>query len=706
MGKYSTMIKTSSFILFAIFLSTAYGADFTTYIGDENQYQVAAITTDSAGNTYVTGGRYIASAASPGSPTTDVFVTKLNATGNIVFTTTFGGKESDQGNAIALDPAGNIWVGGLTSSTNFPLHDASQTELGSGESGFLVELAPDGTVIYSSYFGGLLGISSVNGIAVDQTGNLYLTGLTEATDFPTTPGLPDGDGSVDSNGITPISGAFVTKLNASSLKVAYSTLIVGTSVECSCCSTCFLSARSTSGVGIAIDGLGNALIAGNSNTTNLPVTSGGTAGYGAFAAKINAAGNQLVYLTYLGPPGGPLEPLGPSQVITANAIAADAAGDAYVTGSTDDPNFPATPGAFQTGLNTNPAFEPTPSNAFAIKLNPSGTTAWATYLGGPGSDAANSISLDSLGNVWLVGSNGTGFPGANPPGPGYATAAGDFLVEMNASGAALSYSAEFPAGAAGQSVAIDRSGVIHVAGENGLLSTITPAQPFTSRILGIINAAGGQLSGRISASEVISIMGFGLGPTTPVGATPSNGVFPTSLGGVQVMLNGSAVPLLYVSASQINAEIPAPFYSTNAVVQVINSSVALPDFSVSVDSSIFGIFENPDGTWATINQDGTVNSQSNPAKAGSIVSVWGTGFGNAAITVDGAVATSANDWCPECSMSVGAGTEPVAYAGTAPDLIDGIMQINFMVPPPNGGSPNQEFFEFSLGGGGFVWVSQ
>jgi len=693
-------------ISIAILTSIAYSADFTTYIGDQNQYQVAAITTDSAGNTYVTGSRDIPS-TSPG-VSTDVFVTKLDATGNIVFTTTFGGKGADQGNTVAVDPSGNIWVGGDTSSENFPLHNASQTELGSGfpeGSGFLVELAPDGTVIYSSYFGGLEGGSSVNGIAIDQTGNLYLTGTTDASDFPTTPGLPTG--MVASDGITPVSGAFITKLDAMSLHIAYSALLVGSSVECSCCSTCSLSARATSGVGITVDTTGDALIAGNSNTTNLPVTPGGAAGYGAFAAEINAAGNQLSYLTYLGPPSGVLSSYGPAQEITASAIATDAAGNAYLTGSTDNPLFPATPGAFQTTLNANPAYEPTPSDAFAIKLSPSGTIVWATYLGGPGDDAANSISVDGSGNVWLVGGNSLGFPSASPPGPGYTTAAGDFLVELSASGSSLVFSEEFPGGAAGQAVDVDQSEVIHAAGENGLISTITPSQPPASRVLGIINATGGQLSGRISASEVISIFGFGLGPTAPVTATPSNSFFPTTLGGVQVLLNGSAIPLLYVSESQINAEIPSPFFDTEATLHVINGASTLPTFRVELDPSIFGIFKNSDGSVAAVNQDGTVNSSSNPAKVGSIVSIWGTGFGNPDFNfaVDGAITTAANNWCYECSISLGGQIEDPAYAGTAPGLIDGLMQINFMLPA-NIGNDNQVYFQFSLGGGGFVWASQ
>ncbi len=181
------------FIPLAILASIAYGADFTTYIGDQNQYQVAAVAADSAGNSYVTGSRVIESA--PALSSDDVFVTELDPNGNIVFTTTFGGKGSDIGNSIAVDQAGNIWVGGSTSSENFPLRDALQTAQGSGNpggTGFLVKLASDGTVIYSSYFGGLLGSSSVNGVATDQSGNVYVTGATDSTDFPTTAGLPAG----------------------------------------------------------------------------------------------------------------------------------------------------------------------------------------------------------------------------------------------------------------------------------------------------------------------------------------------------------------------------------------------------------------------------------------------------------------------------------------------------------------------------------
>jgi uncharacterized protein (TIGR03437 family) len=662
------MSRNRFWILLAVLVSPAFSADFTAYIGDQNQYQVAALTTDSSGNTYVTGSRIIQ--VQPGDTLDDVFVTKLDASGNILFTTTFGGKGSDQGNAIALDSTGNIWVGGSTSSEDFPLRGAVQTVMGLGASGFLVKLASDGTVINSSYFGGVLGTSSVNGVATDQNGNVYLTGTTDSTDFPTTAGLPSG--MVTADEITPTYGAFIAKLNPADLMSIYSALIVGSTVDCSGGSSCFLMERETSGTAIAVDAAGEAIVAGNTNTTDLPVTPGGTAGYGAFAVKINSAGNQLVYLTYLGPPDGFVS-IAPPQTITATAIATDAAGDAYLTGYTNDPLFPATTGAYQTSLGANA------TNAFAIELNPAGMTNWGTYLGGPGPDRANSISLDGSDDVWLTGSNSAGFP--IKTSVFNSSGVGDFLAELNPDGSSLLYSAEFPAGTAGQSVAVGPSGVVHVAGAIGLISTIIPAQPFASPIFGIMNAAAGQLSGRIAPGEVISIFGSGLGPATPVTAVPVHGAFPTSLGGVMVLVNNSPIPLLYVSGSQINAEIPAPLNGMDsAVVEVINGTSTLPAFHVSVDATIWGIFQNADGSAKAINQDGSVNSASNPAKAGSIVSIWATGFGNDAGPVSGAVPTAAFDWCLYCQITIGSVTETVEYGGAAPGMIDGIMQVNSMIP--------------------------
>ena len=187
------------FVLFFI-TTLAIAADFTTSLGDTYPYTISAIATDSAGNTYVVGSRQIgvgetfsivAGAAPPvvfSEPGSDVFVSKLDPNGQLLFTDTFGGKGVDQGLAIALDPSGNIYIAGSTTSNDFPLSKALQTQPNTNGTGFIVKLSNDGsTILYSTYFGGTLGTTSLSSLATDSKGNLYLTGYTTAPIFLTLP---------------------------------------------------------------------------------------------------------------------------------------------------------------------------------------------------------------------------------------------------------------------------------------------------------------------------------------------------------------------------------------------------------------------------------------------------------------------------------------------------------------------------------------
>jgi uncharacterized protein (TIGR03437 family) len=626
-------------IAFVILTSAVLRADFTTYVGGPNdQYKAVALATDSQGNTYVTG--------------LSAFVTKLDPTGIIVFTKSFAGF----GYAIAVDPSGNVWVGGY-GAPSLPLVNPLQ----STGTGFLVKMAPDGTVLYSSYFGGALGESAVNGIATDQSGNVYVTGWTDCSDFPTTAGLP----ASAVNGSSPVVyGLFAAKLNSTGQKILYSTVIAGRA-------GCQYCVPKTVGAGIAVDGSGDALVAGATDTAGLPL--GDPSGSGAFVFKINASGNQVDYFRYLA---------SSSITLGTRPIAVDDLGNAYLTGYTDNPNFPATPGAYQTTYNADAGN----SEASAMKLDPTGKTVWATLLnrqGGPNMPNA-AISLDSARNVWLTGTG----PDSGIFLGGFFLSR-DFVAELSADGSALLYATDFPPAGAGQDIALDQNGVVHVAGSTGLVSTITPAQPAAPRVLSVLNAAAGQVSGLIAPGEIVSLYGSGLGPATPVAATPQDGVFPRSLAGVQVLVNGTAIPLLYVSDSQINAEFPSSISGGEngiALVRVMNSSKALPDFRLSVVSSDFAAFSNPGGSLLVLNQDGAVNKIANPAKRGSIVSIWATGLGSGGPPASGAVALAANNFCSSCQVRFSTGTtskditETVQYAGSSPGLVDGLIQINFMIP--------------------------
>jgi uncharacterized protein (TIGR03437 family) len=590
-----------------------------------------------------------------------------------------------QGNGIAVDPAGNIYVAGSTTSPDFPLLNPLQSLSGQAPgsgSGFLTKLAPDGSIIFSTYLGGTMGSSDMTAVAVDAQGNAYVTGSTFASDYPHTAGLP-ADSAFGT--VSGVSVAFFAKISPAGNKILYAGGIAGEGHSCGSGSTCSTSTLSTSGVAIALDPAGNAYIAGNTYGLGLPTTPGAlnSAGIGAFVFQVNAAGTALGYVTLLASANYASPPVSPnsSPGTILNAIAVDAAGDAYITGWTADPKFPATPGAFQSQPNfTVPANNPfavPPWDAFVAKLNPSGTAmVWASFLGGSGADVGTRIALDAADDVWVAGTTQS----ADFPATSGFQGGGEFVVEFNPSGSALAYAARFPAGTAQAGLAVDAATALHLAGATGVVSTLTPGSS-NARLFGVSNAAAGPMAGRVAPSEVISIYGLNLGVSTPVSATfNSAGFLPETLGGIRVTIGGVAAPLLYVSDTQINAVAPSEIPAGSTVaLQVSNGAASLPAFRMLVDEVIPGVFLEPNGTAAAINQDGTVNSASNPAPSGSIVSVWATGVGYVP-GADGGMATVAQQTCSCVIYDDVHGTNfSPSYAGAAPGMVNGATQINFTV---------------------------
>src|SRR5450432_860290 len=446
-------------------------AEFTTYIGDTNDYRVARVVADAAGNTYIAGSR-IALPALGGFGAfllqyAESFVMKLDATGKIVLFTVFSGKGADAINDLAIDSAGNIYVAGSTSSVNLPLHNALQSTPGPG---FIVKFNPDATqMIFSTYFPG-----SINALAVDAARNVYVTGTTISPAFPVTAGLPAGQVGFS---VPSVFGAFLTKISAAGDKIVYSTVIAGHGKDCGAGSSCFLSTRNTEGVAVAVDAAGNAYLAGNTNTNDLPSTTGAflEKGTGAFVAKVNASGTGLAYLTLIGATNYILVPFN-NPANTASALAVDAAGNAYLAGFTNDPRFPATAGAYQPTFDgpAIPAEYPgPPSDAFVAKLNPAGSAmVWATFIGGKDADRANAVAVDGSGNVWVTGTTASpDFPNAQGWSQG-----SDFVAGLNASGTTLPYAARYPNDTVAQTIAVDAAGTLHVAGSSGMVSTIAPSQ--------------------------------------------------------------------------------------------------------------------------------------------------------------------------------------------------------------------------------------
>jgi hypothetical protein len=363
---------------------------YSTYLGGSAFDEGHGIAVDSAGNAYVTGATFSTNfpTVNPIQPanggSTDAFVTKINAAGTaLVYSTYLGGTFDDGGSGIAVDSAGNAYVTGRTLSTNFPTVNPIQPANGGGPDAFVTKINAAGTaLVYSTYLGGTFDDGG-SGIAVDSAGNAYVTGFTLSTNFPTVnPIQPANGGSED---------AFVTKINAAGTALVYSTYLGGSGTD--------------DGFGIAVDSAGNAYVTGFTFSTNFPTVNpiqpanGGSED--AFVTKINAAGTALVYSTYLGGSGDD-DGLG---------IAADSAGNAYVTGPTFSTNFPT--------VNPIQPANGGGADAFVTKINAAGTALVdSTYLGGTVRDEGLGIAVDSAGNAYVTGiTDSTNFPTVNPIQP-------------------------------------------------------------------------------------------------------------------------------------------------------------------------------------------------------------------------------------------------------------------------------------------------
>ncbi len=692
--------------LLSVTQTFAIAGEFTTALGGTYPVLVSAITTDSVGDTYVVGSTQIPGTPSfvnsPISAQGHVFVAKLDPAGNVLFTDTLAGQGVDTGAAIAIDRSGNIYIAGNTTSADFPISHALQTQIFpvatvngvAAGSGFITKLSNDGaTILYSTFFGGTLGQSAITSLAIDANGNLYLTGYTQASDFPHTAGMPFG--TITQSPASP--GAIIASISAAGDKILYSGAIPMPSTCPSDDPSCIGHNFEWEGVGIAVDiqAAGNAYVAGNDpSATNLPTTAGvlSPKGIGAFVAKVNAGGAGLGYLTYVGSGETGSSPYFSSQN-TLSAIAVDAAGNVYLAGQTSDPNFPATTGSFQS------TFLPNSLNGFLAKLNPSGTAmVWATYFYAP-----QSIAIDGGGNIWAIGTSTTPtFPNAN----GWSTGT-EFLAEVNAAGSQLMYSALYPSGTIAQSVALDPVGLVHVAGLNGFVSAIAPATVPSPRIFYLGNAAGSSATARIAPAEVIAIYGPGIGPATPATAVPATGFYPTTLAGVEVSIDGVRIPLLYAGANQINAVVPMELSSgAAATVRVTNGTMVSPDYPVWI------VANTPEALGPVTNQDGTINnSPTNPAKAGSWVAFYATGWqSNFSPLADGQVATVAQDACLGRCVG-GAMTIPlpfanqielpatVLYGGAAPGIVAGVTQFNVRLGAfPASAVPGAVYFSLGING--------
>ena len=644
----------------------------------------------------------------------------------------------------AVDNGGNIYVTGVAAGDILPVTaNAFQPKFvqvacpGFGgptllcQHAFVAKISADGTkVLYATYLEGGTGADLTTSIAVDSSGNAYVTGNTTSKDFPLTPGAYQR---------TP-GEAFVTKLNATGSALLGSTYISGVSPQA-----------------IVVDASGNAYITGSTTNISFATTPGAfqTLPQGtqdAFILKLDSNLHAALYATYL---GGGLTDLG-------WAIAVDAQGNAYITGSTtsilrtgivSDPNptvpFPTTPGAF--------GHPQTNSDVFISKLNTDGSKLlFSSVIGGGGVDTGLGIAVDTTGAVYVSGvttsldlpvslgsvpAQGTGFAlklSADASkllyltylsGPSSAIVPPRFQVALNGDHFIIrSYSENLVITTPDspnpcrllRDVTGDRSGqefvteltsagttpafatylhyTVALTGDSVWTAALNDAShllvqtplnmPITAHVTTCAGNAATFLSGPLVPGEIASVFGANIGVSPALTAQlDTSGKVATTLGGITVQVNGRPAPLLYVSSSQINMVIPFEIAgSTSAQLQVFKNGIPLNPLSFEVGTATPGVF-------AIVNANGSVNDAAHPALLGTTVAIFGTGAGlmtPAAITGSlGAGKTAIVNRVSANLRTVDSFIDPnpaksvaldVSYAGDAPGSVQGLVQINTKLP--------------------------
>jgi hypothetical protein len=419
---------------------------YSTYLGGGNNDHIFALAVDSSGCAYATGNTYStnfptedAYQNSSGGGLRDSLLVKFSSTGNdLVYSTYFGGSGSDTGEAIQVDSSGRAYIAGYTNSTDFPTQGAYQNTFSGGDADVAVTIfsSSGSSLVYSTYLGGS-GREEAFALALDSSKNIYITGRTNSTDFPTVNAYrntftPGGQNEFD---------AFVTKIASSGASLVYSTYLGGSGLE--------------SGYGIAVNG-SNAYVTGLTTSTNFPLKNEYQGSHGGgdkdgFVTKFSSAGNTLIYSTYLGG----------SSDDSAWGIAVDSSGSAHVTGDTYSTDFP-----------TMNAYQSTHSgggrDAFLTKFSTAGTTlVYSTYLGGSESDAAAHVALNSSGYTYITGyTSSSDFPTKRAYQSTYTGDLDVMAAMFTPDGSSLEFST-FLGGSdldTARAIALDSSGNIYLAG--------------------------------------------------------------------------------------------------------------------------------------------------------------------------------------------------------------------------------------------------
>jgi uncharacterized protein (TIGR03437 family) len=511
---------------------------FATFSGGGQTDEYLGVAVDPAGNIYAAG--YTESANFPATPgahsssaagNRDAVVSKLNPAGTAILYSTFiGGSQNDRADEISVDAAGNAYVVGDTSSTNFPITaGAFDRSLGGSQDAFALKLNPAGAALsYATYVGGRAFENGL-GLAVDPAGNLWIAGRTHSPDFPTTP--DSFDPSFNNPGEDQGDG-YILKINASGSGVLYGAFAGGNLRDV---------AQS-----LALDPAGNLYVGGYTHSPNFPTTPG------AFDTSLDnpASGTRDIFILKVAPGGALLYStlIGGEAEERAEGIAVDPTGNVYITGMTSSQRFPVTAGAFDTSHNGG-------DDAFLAKLNPQGSAlVFSTFLGGSGSDWALAIAVDAAGSAHISGYSSSGnFPFT--PGAFQSSLSGaqsPFLVKSNAAGSALVFSSFLGGSGFGNFLALDRQGDVVIAGSAPAGFRPTP---------GVVQIAfaGGSSDAFVLKADVLAGLPAAISASSGSNQSgPPNARLPVSLTVRVADARGAPVPGQSVSFTATNASVSPP----------------------------------------------------------------------------------------------------------------------------------------------------
>jgi uncharacterized protein (TIGR03437 family) len=577
-------------------------------------------------------------------PCRDAFIGKVDAGGHAVFATLLGGPTNDIATAVVADASGSVYITGTTGGQFPTTPNAAITVAGPA---FAAKLSADGTTfLYVTYLPRTF--SNAYAIGVDGQGNAYIAGATASYQ-------PE-----------------VVKVSADGSAILYTTILGPPAPQ------------SDSGEGITVDYAGNVLVAGATTSPNFPVTAGVlqtqlTGTENAFLTKLDPNGNTL-FSTYLGGSGSDF----------ATTAKTDPQGNVYLAGRTLSLDFPTTAGSFEPTVQI-PLWTNVPEG-FVAKIAPDAShLLYSTYF------PIATVVPGSSGDTYIAGFTRDLFP-VTPSAPQPCSGGGPAVVvaHLDANGALLdaSYTNEQYA-----QIALASDGSILVGGQTTFSRLVFGSQGWTAPSClspqtldwATLYATGGG----VAPGQFITLTGLGIGPSAGVSYQPDGqGNVPMTLGGVQVLFDGEAAPMLYVQSEQVNTQVPfdlAGKSSTQMTIQY-NGTIFGP-MMLYIEPPIPGLLRLQPGVTAqaaALNEDGTINGPSNPAPRGSVIALWGEGFGatdpacaTGGLNVDYAASLSGQPLVMidfEQTASSNATYQKVQYAGSAPGLLCGITQINVQIP--------------------------